>query len=139
MLFLGFADDVLDVRWRDKIILSFVATLPLLIGYGGETTIIIPKPFHAYFGTNIELGYFYYVYMAMTAVFCTNSINIYAGINGLETGQTAVMAFFVLIHNCLQIGSSEQDLHLLSIYIMLPFFASTMGLLYFNWFFSLYN
>lgn len=29
----------------------------------------------------------YMVYMGMLAVFCTNAINIYAGINGLEAGQ----------------------------------------------------
>ncbi|CAN0586028.1 unnamed protein product [Laminaria digitata] len=27
------------------------------------------------------------VYMGMLAVFCTNAVNIYAGINGLEAGQ----------------------------------------------------
>lgn len=29
----------------------------------------------------------YYVYIVMLCIFCTNSINIYAGINGLEVGQ----------------------------------------------------
>jgi UDP-N-acetylmuramyl pentapeptide phosphotransferase/UDP-N-acetylglucosamine-1-phosphate transferase len=33
MVFLGFADDVLDLRWAIKIILSFTSTLPLLIAY----------------------------------------------------------------------------------------------------------
>lgn len=30
-------------------------------------------------------------------VFCTNAINIYAGINGLEAGQSLVMAVGVLL------------------------------------------
>lgn len=30
--------------------------------------------------------------MGMLAVFCTNSINIHAGINGLEVGQTVVIS-----------------------------------------------
>lgn len=30
--------------------------------------------------------------MGLLAVFCTNSINIHAGINGLEVGQTVVIA-----------------------------------------------
>lgn len=37
MLFLGFADDVLDIPWRVKLILPCVASLPLLIAYSGGT------------------------------------------------------------------------------------------------------
>ncbi|CAN0501511.1 unnamed protein product [Scytosiphon promiscuus] len=36
------------------------------------------------------------VYMGMLAVFCTNAVNIYAGINGLEAGQSFVMACAIL-------------------------------------------
>ena len=36
--------------------------------------------------SRVNLGALYYLYMGMLAVFCTNSINIYAGINGLEVG-----------------------------------------------------
>ena len=31
MMFLGFADDVLDLRWRYKMILPTIASLPLLV------------------------------------------------------------------------------------------------------------
>lgn len=37
MLFLGFADDVFDIRWRVKLMLPAIATLPLLIAYSGHT------------------------------------------------------------------------------------------------------
>jgi UDP-N-acetylmuramyl pentapeptide phosphotransferase/UDP-N-acetylglucosamine-1-phosphate transferase len=37
MLFLGFADDVLDIPWRVKLILPCIASLPLLIAYTGGT------------------------------------------------------------------------------------------------------
>lgn len=37
MLFLGFADDVLDIPWRVKLILPCLASLPLLIAYSGGT------------------------------------------------------------------------------------------------------
>lgn len=37
MLFLGFADDVLDIPWRVKLLLPCIASLPLLIAYGGGT------------------------------------------------------------------------------------------------------
>lgn len=48
MLLLGFADDVLDLRWRYKLVLPFVAALPLAVTYwvhGGVTAIIVPRPF----------------------------------------------------------------------------------------------
>lgn len=33
MLLLGFSDDVLNLRWRYKLVLPAVATLPLLVAY----------------------------------------------------------------------------------------------------------
>jgi UDP-N-acetylglucosamine--dolichyl-phosphate N-acetylglucosaminephosphotransferase len=33
MIFLGFADDVIDLRWRHKFFLPSVAALPLLLVY----------------------------------------------------------------------------------------------------------
>ena len=32
------------------------------------------------------------MYIILLCIFCTNSINIYAGINGLEVGQVSVVA-----------------------------------------------
>lgn len=37
-------------------------------------------------------GVVYKIHMGLLAVFCTNSINIHAGINGLEVGQTIFIA-----------------------------------------------
>lgn len=39
------------------------------------------------------------VYMMLLACFCANSINILAGVNGLEAGQTLILGFAVLLHN----------------------------------------
>ena len=53
MIFLGFADDVLDLRWRHKVLLPTVASLPLLMVYlvnGGSTTIILPAPIPSLMG-----------------------------------------------------------------------------------------
>ena len=38
---LGFMDDVLNIRWRYKLILPFFASLPLLIAYDGIILLII--------------------------------------------------------------------------------------------------
>ena len=77
--------------------------------------------------------------MVALTIFCANSINILAGVNGLEAGQTFVIACAMLTHNLLCIattaaGSSVRDGHLFSAYLMLPLAACTMGLLVHNWY-----
>jgi len=134
MLLLGFIDDVLDVRWSVKIGLSFLATLPLLAAYGGPTNIVVPKPFRFLLGGDLQFGVFYHVYMALIAVFCTNSINIYAGINGLEATQTGIIAGAILVHNYLELGGPFTAQHELSMFLTLPFFACTLALIYYNWY-----
>ena len=84
-IFLGFVDDVLDLPWRAKMILPALAALPLLLSYAGSTTILVPRPIRRLLGDDsdlLELGCIYYLYMFLMVIFCSNSINIHAGING---------------------------------------------------------
>lgn len=139
MILLGFIDDVLDIPWRVKLVLPAIAALPLLMAYAGGTSIIIPKPLASYVGVEVlELGWMYMLFMLLLAVFCTNSINIHAGLNGLEVGQTVVISAAVLIHNVMRIGSSKdpetQQAHAFSIYLVLPFLTTSLALLGFNWY-----
>mmetsp|Transcript_13393 Transcript_13393/g.31303 ORF Transcript_13393/g.31303 Transcript_13393/m.31303 type:complete len:443 (+) Transcript_13393:150-1478(+) len=160
MLFLGFTDDVLDWPWRYKLVLPTVASLPLLCCYNGSTSIVVPTPFRALLAHNqettalgnlvgwfveidvgsdgkfLDLGFFYLLYMGMLAVFCTNAINIYAGINGLEAGQSYVIGTAILLHNFIEIRSrsATQDNHLFSAMIILSFVGVTLGLLRHNWY-----
>ncbi|KAK6791256.1 hypothetical protein RDI58_010337 [Solanum bulbocastanum] len=139
MMLLGFVDDVLDVPWRVKLLLPSIAALPLLMAYAGHTTIIIPKPLVSYVGLEIlDLGCIYKLYMWLLAIFCTNSINIHAGINGLEVGQTVVIAAAILIHNIMQIGASADPeyklAHAFSIYLVQPMLATSLALLSYNWY-----
>lgn len=160
MVLLGFADDVLDLKWRYKLALPLVASMPLLVNYGGPTAVLIPAPLRdpvawiarTFFGGAgviggatgrlVGIGAAYYVYMALLSIFCTNAINIYAGINGLETGQTVVIAAFVLLHNALNFNpaGTKDNLellrahHALSVELVLPFAAVTLGLLAHNWY-----
>lgn len=48
-------------------------------------------------------GILYYVYMGLLAVFCTNAINILAGINGLEAGQSLVISASIIIFNLVEL------------------------------------
>lgn len=139
MILLGFIDDVLDIPWRVKLLLPTIAALPLLMAYAGGTSIIVPKPLASYVGLEVlELGGLYKLFMLLLAVFCTNSINIHAGLNGLEVGQTVVISAAVLIHNVMRIGSSKdletQQAHAFSIYLVLPFLTTSLALLGFNWY-----
>ncbi|KAK4432086.1 UDP-N-acetylglucosamine--dolichyl-phosphate N-acetylglucosaminephosphotransferase [Sesamum alatum] len=139
MILLGFVDDVLDVPWRVKLVLPSIAALPLLMAYAGHTSIIIPKPLVPYVGLEIlDLGWIYKLYMGLLAVFCTNSINIHAGINGLEVGQTVIIACAILIHNIMQIGASTdpeyKQAHAFSIYLVQPLLATSLALLSYNWY-----
>ena len=160
MLFLGFTDDVLDWPWRYKLFLPTVASLPLLCCYNGSTSIVVPIPLRTWIyqdndltmlgrvvatlldidlnahGTLVDLGVFYLVYMGMLAVFCTNAINIYAGINGLEAGQSYVIGSTVLVHNLVEIQAQSLGLenHLFSAMLMLSFVGVTLALLRHNWY-----
>lgn len=111
-IFLGFVDDVLDLPWRAKMILPAFASLPLLLSYAGSTTILVPRPLRSLLGLGdasassmggetdlLDLGFIYYVYIFLLAIFCSNSINIHAGINGLEAGQSAVIAAAIVLLN----------------------------------------
>ena len=160
MLFLGFTDDVLDWPCRYKLFLPSVASLPLLCCYNGSTSIVMPIQMRPLLmrdgeltalakvaqhfvtvdendnGRIVNLGFVYLIYMGMLAVFCTNAINIYAGINGLEAGQSYVMGCAVLLHNLIEIrlGTASSENHLFSVMIMLSFISVTLALLRHNWY-----
>jgi len=106
MIFLGFMDDTLDLKWRYKLLLPTIASLPLLSTYSGSTAMHLPYPISTLLmskneltllgsfinvfvtvdteamGSIIELGNYFLLFMGLQAVFCTNAINILAGING---------------------------------------------------------
>jgi UDP-N-acetylglucosamine--dolichyl-phosphate N-acetylglucosaminephosphotransferase len=160
MLFLGFTDDVLDWPWRYKLFLPSVASLPLLCCYNGSTSIVVPLQLRKLIwqpgmgatalghflglfvivdrkadGALLDLGHFYLLYMGMLAVFCTNAINIYAGINGLEAGQSYVIACAILVHNFIEIRAKRMvQNHLFAAMLMMSFVGVTLALTKHNWY-----
>ena len=48
-------------------------------------------------------GFLYYLYMGMLAVFCTNAINIVAGINGIEVSQGIIIGLSVIAFNLIEL------------------------------------
>lgn len=104
VVLLGFVDDVVDLKWRHKLIVPTVASFPLLVAYKGVTSVVVPRMLRPLLGGYIDLGILYYIYMGNISIFCTNAINIYAGINGLEAGQSFIIGCFIVIHNIIELS-----------------------------------
>lgn len=84
-------------------------------------------------GSSSLADFLYYVYMGMLGVFCTNAINILAGINGVEVGQSVVIGFSVLLFNLMELTGPQGSQHTFSLYLILPFIGVSMALLKYNW------
>lgn len=146
---LGIADDILDLRWRHKFFIPAVASLPLLIVYYvdfGVTSVVVPNMLIKYMPQGarlINLGPFYYAYMSALSIFAPNSINILAGINGIEVGQSLVIAGLLVLNSSLYLvpfpgnpvinsyshhPHPATESHLLTLYILLPFIAVSSAL-----------
>lgn len=99
---------------------------------------MIPIPLQPYLGELFNLGPLYYVYMACVAIFSPNSINILAGINGIEVTQSIVIALLLVINDCLYLLTPyphpATDSHLFSLYFLLPFLGVSSALLWHNWY-----
>ena len=136
MVLLGFSDDVLDLRWRYKLVLPLVASLPLVFAYGGATNVVFPKIISDIIGIkNLELGIFFKIFISLLAIFCTNSINILAGINGLEVGQSLIIGATIILFNLIEIISHQQEKlfeNVFSLSIIMPFFFCSLALFIFN-------
>lgn len=87
-----------------------------------------------------SLGWLYYVYMAMLSIFSSNSINILAGINGIEVGQSLVIALLIVFNDVLYLSPfapyphPATDSHLFSLFLLLPFIGVSSALLMHNWY-----
>ena len=56
---LGFLDDVFDIRWRHKLPIPIIASIPLLMVYyaeRGNTNVVVPLPLRFILGTLLNLG-----------------------------------------------------------------------------------
>ena len=120
-----------------------IASISILVVYlvdFGVTQVVVPRPLQQYIGQLVDLGWLYYAYMAAVAIFCPNSINILAGINGIEVSQSIVIALLLLINDFLYLGPfttyahPATDSHLFSICLLLPFVGVSLALWWHNWY-----
>lgn len=103
------------------------------------TSIVIPVQLQPYLGELLNLGPLYYIYMASVAIFSPNSINILAGINGIEVTQSIVIALLLALNDALYLITPPYphpatDSHLFSLYFLLPFLGISFALLWYNWY-----
>jgi UDP-N-acetylglucosamine--dolichyl-phosphate N-acetylglucosaminephosphotransferase len=69
--------------------------------------------------------------MGRLAVFCANAINILTGVNGLEVGQSVIIAASITVFNINDGGLWKT--HQFSLYFMLPYIATSIALLQHDW------
>ena len=152
MVLLGFADDVLNLKWKYKLILPAMSCLPLMTVYyavSANTWIRLPKLILEFMpaslanllslqGESINIGILYYGFMIVLAIFFTNSINILAGINGLEVGQSLIIGASILANSLYQLTGLETpypghlEHHLYCIYFICPFLGASYALYQWN-------
>ncbi|KAE8146207.1 glycosyl transferase family 4-domain-containing protein [Aspergillus avenaceus] len=143
IVILGIGDDLLDIRWRHKVLIPAFGAIPMLIVYFVDfavTQVVVPVPLQPYLGSFVDLGWLYYAYMAAVAIFCPNSINMLAGINGVEVSQSLVIAILLIANDALYLAPvtpyphPATDSHLFSLYFLLPFVGVSLALLFHNWY-----
>lgn len=140
---MGIGDDLFDIRWRHKLLIPAIAAIPILIVYFvdfGVTQVVIPVPLQKHLGEMIDLSWIYYAYMAAFAILCPNSINILAGINGIEVSQSLVIAVLLVLNDAMYLAPMTpyphpaMDSHLFSLYLLLPFIGVSLALWWHNWY-----
>lgn len=145
VVLLGIGDDLFDIRWRHKLFIPAFASIPMLVVYFvdyGVTNVVVPVQLERYLGQMVDVGWLYYAYMAAIAIFCPNSINILAGINGIEVSQSLVIGCLLLANDALSLYAAPSspnphpatDPHLFSIYLLLPFMGVSVALWWHNWY-----
>ena len=143
VVLLGIGDDLFDIRWRHKVLIPAFAAIPMLVVYFVDfdvTQVVVPRPLQPYMGSALELGSLYYVYMAAVTIFCPNSINMVAGVNGVEVAQSVVIAGLLLLNDALYLppytalGHPAAESHLFSVYLLFPFIGVSLALLCHNWY-----
>jgi UDP-N-acetylglucosamine--dolichyl-phosphate N-acetylglucosaminephosphotransferase len=93
--FMGLLDDWIDLKWRYKVFLPLVASIPLLsLGsrIGLRTSMSIPVLGTINFGSS-----YYYLIVPLLVTIFTNTVNQLGGLNGLETICPAIVMIAMMI------------------------------------------
>ena len=111
-LFLGSFDDTFDIPWLYKLSLPAILAQILIILYKNsyhglpgplKLLSILPFPTH----------WIIYPFVTILTLFSFNSINIYAGINGLESGQVMPMVCGLLLCTLTKLFNDSENSQLI--------------------------
>lgn len=100
---LGFGDNVLNLEWRWKLVVPVFTLVPLCYFYVDHYALSIV--FQGWFEITLPKA-LSFAYIVLFAVFSQNAVNIYAGINGLEIGQSLVAEISLLCHIVAKYGGA---------------------------------
>ena len=77
-----------------------IFSILILDNYNGDFKIHFGSKIESIIGfESLNLSYIFVLYLVLLSIFCVNSINIYAGISGLETGQAIIIALSLSVEN----------------------------------------
>jgi UDP-N-acetylglucosamine--dolichyl-phosphate N-acetylglucosaminephosphotransferase len=116
----GEKDTRIGLRQKDKLFLSIIGVIPLMVVNAGTSIINIP-----FFG-EINFGLLYpLIIIPLIIIFCSNASNMLAGMNGIEAGMGAVLLCTTGIYSLLY-GNVEGAI------IALVMTGALIGFLYHN-------
>ena len=122
--FVGLFDDIALISRRTKAIGILFAALPFMIAHPGVPTISFP------FGLVLDFSsiplFYWLILVPIGVTGVANALNMSAGYNGLESGQIAVISFFLLIVAYLNNSA------LSAIMIFSALLGASLALFYFN-------
>ncbi|GFE55345.1 N-acetylglucosamine-1-phosphate transferase [Babesia ovis] len=145
MTLLGLIDDMVPTSYFTKVTSPVFASIPVFMAPNNYTLPSIPAFNSSLLRFEFLFSCAYYVVCVLLTIFFVNAINIHAGINGLEVGQSVIIALSLLVHNCIEIAKSTTlpdakaamemlERHMMSLRFTLPFLSVNAGLLCYNWY-----
>ena len=96
---IGIFDDIAVLKRREKAILVIFASLPLIIAHNAvRAEILFPGGWVWNFDDGFSVYMFYWMILVPIGITgAANAINLSAGYNGLESGEVAVVSFFLVL------------------------------------------
>jgi UDP-N-acetylglucosamine--dolichyl-phosphate N-acetylglucosaminephosphotransferase len=95
--YIGLFDDIAVISRKDKAIALLLAGLPLTVSRTITPQILIPFYGASVFSdTNWQYFLFWMIIVPVGVSAAANAFNMSAGYNGLESGQTTIIAFFLM-------------------------------------------
>jgi UDP-N-acetylglucosamine--dolichyl-phosphate N-acetylglucosaminephosphotransferase len=125
--YIGLFDDISVISRKDKAIGLLLAGLPLIVTRTSTAFINVP-----FYGESVFWDYqwqhliFWLVLVPIGVFAAANAFNMSAGYNGLESGQTAIISFFLLILSILT------NANIMGVLIFASTFGASLTLYYYN-------